>query len=185
MQIKSELRKNLLSERSVLSPAFCEQAGKAAAKNLFSFPSFLTADLVLCYISVNSELPTREIIEYCFRNGKPVAAPVCTGDDMSFRKITSFDELKTGAFSIPEPDISCSDAVITSDTVCLAPALCYNGKGYRIGYGKGYYDRFFKNFPCKRIGLCYDDFIREFSPDSDDEAVQTIITQKRIISIDP
>lgn len=180
MQIKSQLRKQLIIQRNALSRQFIEEAGAAAAKNIFLTEEFLSADTVLCYVSVNSELPTHEIFEHCFSIGKKAAAPVCVDGELIFKYIDGFDDLHIGAYSIPEPNEDCPEVSVTSRTLCITPALCYNQNGYRIGYGKGYYDKFFAKNQCVRMGLCCEKFIINFAPDENDRAVDIIVTERKL-----
>lgn len=179
MQIKSELRKLLLAERSSLTEDYRSKAGDTVCKNPQLLELLKSADTVLCYISIGSELPTDGIIDFCLKNGIKTAAPVCIGENIQFRYINSSDDLEPGSFSVSEPKAYCLPAKITQSTVCITPALCYNENGFRIGYGKGYYDRFFVQNECIKIGLCYEKFIMKFSPDENDVAVDMIVTEHR------
>ena len=100
-------------------------------------------------------------------------------ENLIFRYINDFNDLEPGSFSVPEPKVCCPIAKITDLTVCITPAVCYNKQGFRIGYGKGYYDRFFSENNCVKIGLCYEDFITDFSPDENDVAVDMIVTERK------
>ena len=179
MQIKSELRKQLLSKRSELTEDYRAKAGNSVCENPLLLEQLNVADMVLCYISIGSELPTEGIIAYCLKHGIRIAAPVCIGENILFRYINSTDDLRTGSFSVPEPKAYCLPAEITPSAVCITPAVCYNESGFRIGYGKGYYDRFFAQNKCVKIGLCYEELITEFSPEENDVAVDMIVTEHR------
>lgn len=179
MQIKSDLRKLLLSRRDSLTDEYRSKAGNSVTENIHLLEQLKSADSVLCYISIGSEVPTHGIIGYCLKNGIRVAAPVCTGENMVFRYINGYDDLEPGSFSVPEPRSDCPLAAITPAAVCITPAVCYNEKGFRIGYGKGYYDRFFSKNKCIKIGLCYEELITDFSPDENDVAVDMIVTECR------
>lgn len=179
MQVKSELRKLLLSKRNNITEDYRTKAGNTICENPQLLEQLNAADTVLCYISIGSELPTGSIVAYCLNKGIRIAAPVCTGENILFRYINSTDDLETGSFSVPEPKAYCSPAKITPAAVCITPAVCYNENGFRIGYGKGYYDRFFSQNRCVKIGLCYEALITEFSPDENDVAVDMIVTEHR------
>lgn len=180
MQIKEEVRKRFLLQRRTLSPEFLEKAGRCVSQTVISLDEFINADTVLCYVSIDSELPTRCIFEHCFKSGKRIAAPVCAGDKLIFRYINSFSDLQKGAFSIPEPSENCRKADISENTLCITPAVCYNVSGYRIGYGKGFYDRFFAENKCVRLGVGFEDFITDFSPDENDVKVNIIVTECKV-----
>ena len=175
--MKSDLRKLMLSKRNSITDEYRIEAGNTVCKNTLLREQLCRADTVLCYISIGSEMPTEGIISYCLKNGIKIAAPVCVGRDILFRYITGTDDLELGSFSIPEPKAYCPTAEITSATVCITPAVCCNENGFRIGYGKGYYDRFFAKNKCIKIGLCYEDLIIDFSPDENDAAVDMIVTE--------
>lgn len=177
--MKSELRKLMLEKRSSLADAYRRRAGNSVCENPQLLEQLKAADTVLCYISIGSELPTEGIIAYCLKNSIKTAVPVCIGESMLFRYISGFGDLEPGSFSIPEPKVYCPAAKITTASVCITPALCYNESGFRIGYGKGYYDRFFSHNKCVKIGLCYEKLIAEFSPDENDVAVDMIVTEHR------
>ena len=179
MQTKSELRKLLLSKRSSFTKDYRIKAGNTVCENPQLLEMLNSANTVLCYISIGSELPTDGIIAYCLKQGIRTAAPVCIRENILFRYINSTDDLETGSFSVPEPKAYCLPADVTPAAVCITPAVCYSEKGFRIGYGKGYYDRFFAQNKCIKIGLGYEELITEFSPDENDVAVDMIVTEHR------
>lgn len=181
MQIKSEIRKKLISEREHISSDERERLSSEISKRVISLDEVKNADLILCFVSKVLEVSTENIFRFAFNMGKAVAAPVCIGNDMIFRYIESFDDLELGSFSVREPKEYCSEAVVTDRTVCITPGLCYNMNGFRIGYGKGYYDRFFAKNKCIKIGACFEEFIRDFTPDINDIAADLVVTQNRVI----
>lgn len=183
MQIKAELRKQLLLSRSRIPQNTRKVLSEKISERLFSVREFREAGSVFCYISKENEIFTGKIISRCLSEGKPVAAPVCGGNEMFFKYITGADDLEKGNFSVLEPKSYCPEAVSDANTVCITPALCFNPRGYRIGYGKGFYDRFFEKNECVKIGLCYDEYIRDFSPDNRDEAVDIIVTESKVIRL--
>lgn len=119
---------------------------------------YKNARQVLAYVSVHDEVDTRALIEKAIRDGKRVAVPRCVPNtrQMEFYYINSIDELEPGMFGVPEPNPEKSELMIDfSDSVCIVPGICFDKKGYRLGYGKGYYDRFLCNYNGTTIGLCY------------------------------
>lgn len=96
------------------------------------------------------------------------------------------DEFFCGKYNIKEPLNTAPQPISELDLVIL-PALCVDVNGYRIGYGKGYYDRFIKKLDRKRTMLMtviYDEFIvDDIEPDEFDEKSDFIISEKRIIEI--
>ena len=183
MQIKKELRKQLLLSRSRIQGDERTALSEMIAERLFRVREFREADSVFCYINKENEISTEKIVSHCLSEGKNVAAPVCVGEEMVFKLIKSADDLEKGSFSVYEPKNYCEAAIASPDTVCITPALCFDPRGYRIGYGKGFYDRFFDKNECVKIGLCFDDYIRDFNPDVNDKAVDIIVTESKIIRL--
>ena len=87
-----------------------------------------------------------------------MALPVCLENSkMVFRYIKSLDALKKGLFSALEPDDTCEKFQNSPRTICIIPAIAFDKKGFRLGYGKGYYDRYLARYPkCKTIAVGFD-----------------------------
>ena len=183
MQIKSVLRKELLAARKLVPEEKRMELSFKTAEALFSTDEFKRADSVFCYINKKEEIYTRGIVSYAILCGKKVAAPMCRGCEMIFKYINDENDLEKGVFSVYEPKSYCTSAEVSPDTVCITPALCYNRQGYRIGYGKGYYDRFFEKNACVKIGLCFEENIIDFNPSEGDKAVDIIVTDKGVYRI--
>jgi 5-formyltetrahydrofolate cyclo-ligase len=84
--------------------------------------------------------------------------------------------LEAGTYGINEPTKASPRASFTKNTICIVPALAFDKKGFRLGYGKGYYDRFLNNFEGISIGVAFDRFICDALPINDtDIAVGSII----------
>ncbi len=92
--------------------------------------------------------------------GKQVAAPHCVPGTrkMAFYWFKGPDDLIKGSFGLWEPDPNrCVLATADETTLCLVPGLAFDRDGYRLGFGKGYYDRFLPTFPGHTVGLCYEE----------------------------
>lgn len=185
MSVKNELRKDLLSKRKNFHSI---ELDESVAKNLINCILFEKANTILLYASLNDEISTDFLIEYSLSQGKQVALPVCLdkNGNMDFYYISSFDDLVTGYFSVREPDINkCSVVTDFSNSICIVPAVSYDEKGYRLGYGKGYYDRFLQKYSSISVGLCYNELIeKELPVNSFDVPVNYVVTQDRVISFD-
>ncbi len=87
------------------------------------------------------------------------------------------DQTEKGAFGIDEP---VGQAYLGDIDVTVIPLLAVNLKGYRIGYGKGFYDRFLKNRRTLKVGLGYSFQIEDFNEDVWDEPIDEFLTEKGI-----
>lgn len=126
---------------------------------LTSLPIYNNSQTVLTYVSTPIEVDTRQLIEKALADGKNVAVPLCVKGTrhMKFYLINSFDDLEEGSFSVLEPiPKRCSLLRNFHRAICIVPALAYDRYGYRLGYGKGYYDRFLSaHRDVFKIGLGY------------------------------
>ncbi|MGN1112318.1 MAG: 5-formyltetrahydrofolate cyclo-ligase [Acutalibacteraceae bacterium] len=161
---KSKLRKSSLERRNALSSDEREKIDADIFSRLITLPEYIAADTVFTYVSTGSEADTHRIITYSLSKNKAVAVPKCVDDRIiKFYYINSLDDLSPGAYGISEPREGAEPAENLSG-ICLVPALLYDYDGYRIGYGKGYYDRFLPQFDGVTVGLCAHEFFVNILP---------------------
>ena len=98
-----------------------------------------------------------------------IAVPKVIGDELEFYRIENLSDLTPGYFDVMEPRAKCAQIDNFDNSVCIVPGICFNQKGYRIGYGKGFYDRFLAKHPMPTIGLCYQECLidEDFQDDLD------------------
>lgn len=136
----------------------------------------LSSKTLLIYISINNEVDTIKIINY-FLNTKNIAVPKIIDNDMFFCYVTNLNELTSGKYNIPEPT---NENIVTDfdNAICIVPGICYDKNNYRVGYGKGYYDRFLSKNKIKTIGLCYKEcMIEKIDNDKYDYKIDEVITE--------
>ena len=144
-------------------------------QKVINHPKVEQSKTILIYVSFNDEVDTIKIIEYLLKY-KEVAVPKIENNKMNFYLINSLSELSPGTFNILEPT---TKNVLTdfSNTICITPGICFSKDKYRLGYGKGYYDRFIKENHLYQIGLCYQACLLDKIPhDYYDQKVDEIIT---------
>ncbi len=135
----------------------------------------LSSKTLLIYISINSEVDTTKIINY-FLNTKNIAVPKIIDNNMFFCYVTNLNDLTPGKYNIPEPT---NENIVTDfdNAICIVPGICYDKENYRVGYGKGYYDRFLSKNKIKTIGLCYKEcMIEKIDNDKYDYKIDEVIT---------
>lgn len=185
MSIKSRLRKETKIKRKELS--FNKDIHKSIFNIFINSDIYKTSSIILAYASLNDEISTDCIIKNALYDDKIVALPYCINNDglMDFYIIKSFSDLKIGSFGVREPDLTkCEKLCKYDNSIILVPGLCFDNNGYRLGYGKGYYDRFLEKHSLKSVGLCYNDLLIENIPhDKFDLPVDFIITEKNIYNI--
>lgn len=182
--LKTNLRAHYRQKREALTPEEKRARDTAVAETVRSLWQYQQNEWLLTYVSTPIEVDTHRIIEQALADGKRVAVPRCVPNtrDMEFYEIRSLSELEKGTFGVLEP-VPSEERLLRdlSRGLCLIPAFCYDFAGYRLGYGKGYYDRFLARFEGNRIGICYSDCIRHHLPHGRfDRAAELIVTDKFI-----
>ena len=180
MTEKSALRRRCIEERKNIPADTFDKKVKAVTAKLFSSDEYKSAGLILSFVSVENEFPTREIIEHSLSLGKKVAVPFIENGKMEFKFISSLLDLVPGAYNIPT---SHGETVTVFDNAfCVTPALCTDYSFYRLGYGGGYYDRFINEHAGVFYTVpCFGDFIFDEIPHNTyDQKVDCIISEKSI-----
>lgn len=186
--IKAKLRGDLKRKRITMPVRKKTALDMKIQNKLMNLWAFRQADTILTYVSTDIEVDTKRMIEAAFSMGKTVAVPRCETYErqMNFYLIKSLNELAPGAFGVLEP-LSIERKPFNSfeNSLCVVPGLSFDKHGFRLGYGKGYYDRFLRNYTGITVGICYEDNIKEKLPHGKyDVAVQMLITEKEVYSID-
>lgn len=158
---------------------------------IMSLVSYRFADVIMLYAPINNEIDISPVAVAAFASGKKVVFPRCIPDTskMEFHYIGSLDELKPGTMNIPEPDASApvfkaSDITDKNKCLCIIPALAFDKRGYRIGYGKGYYDRYLSRFECIRAGVIYSELFADQLPNGRfDLKVDFIVSERGVTMV--
>jgi len=183
---KNEIRAQCRRWRGKLSEQDKAALDLRITRRVTAMWSYRDADTLFIYVSGPLEVDTRAIIHHALAEGKRVAVPRCIDDtrNMQFWLIKSEEDLESGAFGILEPKEHCEPATATAQSLCLVPGLAFDLSGMRLGFGKGYYDRFLSKFPGSRAGLCYEGCLRPRVPCGRfDQRISVIVTEKRILRI--
>lgn len=183
---KNELRQKYRTLRDSFGEEFIENASILVCKTLAERQEFINADTVLFYYPVKNEISPLLIFDLCLKMGKTVAFPVCQAHNSTlvFKKVSSLDDLSKSTFDLLEPNKNCEIITPSQNTVCIVPAIAFSRDGHRIGYGKGYYDRFLANFSGTSIGLSYSALVcNNFSQNDHDIPVDMIITEREVLKI--
>ncbi len=180
--IKATLREQYKTLRREMPPEIKAQRDRQIAGRVAALWQYKRCRQLLTYVSTPIEVDTLEIIRRALADGKRVAVPRCVPGtrDMEFYWINGVEELEPGTFGVLEPRPDPKRKVTDfSNGLCLVPALCYDWRGYRLGYGKGYYDRFLAGFGGHMIGVCYSDCIRRKLPHGRfDRPVELLVTDR-------
>ncbi len=178
--LKAELREKYRRLRQEMPPEIKAEKDEAIAAQVRRLWQYRETDVLFTYVSTPIEVDTHRIIQQALEDGKTLAVPRCVPGtrQMEFYRIDSPDELESGAFGVLEPPANPARLMPADrDGLCLVPAFSYDWSGYRLGYGKGYYDRFLAQFQGHIVGICYSECVQRTLPHGRyDRPVELLVT---------
>ncbi len=162
MQSKAEIRSLMLQRRKQLSEEEYRLRCQRITHCVTHHPAFQTARWIHTYCSYNREVDTWEIIRSAFAHSKRVMVPVVRKGRLYHVEISPQQQFVPDRFGIPVPQFSTppqwrNPAVeLSTADLILVPLLAFDTALYRIGYGKGYYDRFLATVTATKMGLAFE-----------------------------
>lgn len=182
---KRSLRSQLLAQRRSLSHDSWCASSRAAQLNLLSLDEYAAAECIALYAPAHNETDTELLLMAALQAGKRVLYPAVCGHQMVFRSVDRIEDLQKGSFGIPEPCSTGVDHLADEADLIVVPGVAFDLSGHRIGYGKGFYDRFLHHPDCSAhlIGLCHDFQLTEgkIPFDAHDIPMEIIVSDIRII----
>lgn len=174
---KADLRRDLQKEIAALPSDYITKSDRELYFQVTSLKEFIDARNIMMYYSVEREPDTLLIAKAALSNKKTIAFPYCLrGGIMEARIVNSLSELCPSIFGIPAPADTAQIIAPNELDLVIVPALTYDRKGYRLGYGGGYYDRFLRDVSAHTIGLARERLIREELPrEPHDIAVKCVV----------
>ena len=180
---KNDIRKMCLGRRKMLSFEERQEKSNLIAGYLYESREYKDAANVLIYADYNNEVVTDGIVDKAIKDGKRVYMPKVFGEDMKFYAIKCLEELEHGAFGIREPKENLELQFFEAPaTICIMPLASFDLFGNRVGYGKGYYDRYLSRVSVQhRIGLAFScQKVEEITADEFDQKLDFVITENGI-----
>jgi 5-formyltetrahydrofolate cyclo-ligase len=152
---------------------------------------------VAAYVSVKGELGTELILQETLSSGRELFLPRCRvpGEEgwpgiMDFLFCAGLEGLEPSGFGIPEPPLLPDSRMLTAeelgrpDTLVIVPALAFDRRGCRIGYGGGYYDRLLDRASCPTVGLTFHGLLQDALPcEPWDRPVQAVCTEEELLCV--
>ncbi len=188
---KSELRQFFDRYRRSLDDASYENLSRHAVNLLEELPEIETARVVHVYWPMidRRELDTRPFIRWLKDKGIEIVLPVVLNFQRSRHKneglehvrFTGEEGLRLNRWGIAEP-VNHSPVPIEKLDAVVAPAICADRNGHRLGYGFGYYDEFLEGITVPTIALVYNEcLVNEVPAESHDRPVDIIVTNKEVV----
>lgn len=185
---KRTLRSEILNKRKSLSIEEVITKSSAISSLLFSTEQYKNSKYIMCYVDFKNEVRTEEIIKTAIDEGKNIIIPISVVEtrQLILSQLLDYDkELESSTYGILEPKKEFIREVNPEliDLV-LMPGVAFDRRGYRIGYGGGYYDRFLTRIDdsVPKIALAFDlQMVPYVRKGRYDIPVDYIITEKEII----
>lgn len=186
---KIQLRKEISQRRDALKEDLRVEYAQLIKERLENLPVYQNAKTISYFVSFRSEVNTVPLIEEALLNHKRVLLPITNLAErqLIFSELRNFrEELLHGAYGILEPKPEYVRPIPGEEIdLVLTPGLVFDKRGYRIGYGGGFYDRFFAGLTVAplKIALAYDLQVidRLIPAEPFDMPVDMIVTEKRLI----
>lgn len=161
-----------------------EEKSDIIFNNIIKTDEYKNSNVIGIYKSLLNEVNTDKLINYSLINKKIVCLPKVEGNNMNFYRINYINEpLVKSSFNVFEPlskDVNRIDKDLID--LIIIPGICFDSNFNRLGFGKGYYDKYLENTNIKKIGICFNEQITNDLPTNEyDEKMDIIITDKLLI----
>ena len=185
MPTKAQLRDLCLARRAALTTAERRQLSAAVAEHVRVMPTFRDSRTVMLYMALPQEVQTAAILAESRRRGKRVTVPVVKPYGLVAAELPADQaEFQPGPFGIPEPAANAATISPVDIDCVLVPGIAFDRRGARLGFGKGYYDRFLCWLPATThmCGLAFSLQIVDHVPDMPhDVRMQSLVTEQGVL----
>ena len=182
---KKELRRRVRAQLAALTREELSQSDGALFARFLALPQVEEAKTIFAFWGIPGKEPdTAQLIRELLRRGKTVGLPRMLPDHrMEVRRYDPDKPLVTVSFGISEPGEDCPLLEREEISLALVPAVCYDRRGYRLGFGGGYYDRWLEPFEGLRAGLCRGAVLQDRVPtERHDAKVDMLLTETESLS---
>lgn len=155
-----------------------------AVRSLLALPEVRPALLWAVYAELPGEISTGELRRLLHDRGARVALPRVVDGDLVLHSVGPGDEISSGYRGVREPGPGLPEVSPASVDVFVVPGLLFDRAGFRLGRGRGHYDRLLSRARegAVRVGLCYAErVVAELPVDPWDERVDLVVTDRDVI----
>ena len=177
--MKSELRKQVLHGMKALSQEQKHAIDQALTERLLHHPFYREAKVIATYLSFPHEFHTQGLIEQALKDGKKVLIPKTYPKGRMDFVVYDPQQLVKTSFGLLEPQGELEVVDASQIDLIHVPGLAFTTKGYRIGYGGGYYDRYLEQFTGHTLSTVYHYQVQDFIPENHDIPVQEVLVDER------
>lgn len=181
---KRAIRATVLKRRRALLPDQAAHMSHLAQQRLMATDQFAAARSLALYSPIHNEIATSDIFAGACRQGKQVYYPRVVGDSLHFVQIDSPAQLVPGFFGVLEPTADLENSRQEPDLI-LVPGVAFDRRGHRLGYGRGFYDRYLARCtePVVRVGFSYSFQLCDALPvGAHDQSLDALVTDTETIT---
>lgn len=182
---KEKIRRELLNRRSRIPEEEYLERSERIVSRLLRLPEVINARTVHCYISMNNrrEVNTHGLIKELIHSGHNVAVPITHTESgtLTHTRLNDFEDMQPNAWGVMEPQTGEKVAVEDLGLV-IVPMVGGDLNRNRIGYGKGFYDRFLQHVSCPSVGLLFETCLMDEIPTEPfDVPLDKLVTETRVV----
>lgn len=176
---KAALRAQLIRRLAAVDPAWAREAADRLGERLLALPEVAAAGRVFTCLSFGHEVDTRRLVERLLEEGREVYVPRADPADRSLHVHRYPCALETLSFGLAQPPAGAPEvppeAVDATLDVALVLGLAFDRRGFRLGYGRGYFDRFLHGRPFPAVGLGYAFQLRDRIPAAEHDVPMAVV----------
>ena len=173
--MKSELRKQVLQDMKAIPREQKQAMDQVLTERFLKHPFYQEARVIATYLSFPQEFQTQELIDQALKDGKKVLIPKTYRKGRMDFVVYDAQQLVKTSFGLLEPQGNLEVVAASQIDLIHVPGLAFTTKGYRIGYGGGYYDRYLEHFTGHTLSTVYPCQIQDFMPEDHDIPVQEVL----------
>lgn len=184
--MKNDIRNKLILERKSLTKSVKRKLDinlNECLEETFDWMGIKKNAKVLAFYPLNNqnEVNILPFLDYLQENGIQLYFPRISNDNLEIVKIVNLDELIVGKYGLYEPNAKLKASEIKDFDLILVPGVAFCKNCFRIGYGKGYYDKLLKTISGTKMGIAYDFQVLDSVPTEDhDIKLDIVITETGI-----
>jgi 5-formyltetrahydrofolate cyclo-ligase len=185
-ETKDELRRRLTARLEASSADERRRTGAAARERLLDHPAIRRARSILVCLSFGTELDTAPLVERWTSEGRRLHVPRADPRDRMLHVHAWPSPLVELSFGLRQPPRGAPEitpeAIPASIDVAIVLGLGFDRRGYRLGYGSGYFDRFLAAYPLTAIGLAYGFQLLDRLPaEAHDVPMSVVVTDEEVV----
>lgn len=181
---KSALRVRLRRALNEMPTAQMQSSDQALFRQLMGLSQIRQARMISLFWGITGLEPdTKVLVDQLLQTGKTVCLPRIVADHgMELRRYTPGCPMDMNAFGIWEPTLDCPLVPKEEIDLVIVPALCYDRRGFRLGYGGGYFDRWLSGYRGVTVGMCRQAVLQDAVPvEEHDRPVQAVVTEEQVL----